>query len=439
MTHRQQLERVTPMQVKRREDTDIVVAGGGAAGVIAAVAAARNGAKVMLVESQNCLGGSRTATGVDTFYGFFMPGDNPRKIVGGIADEVIERLGIEKAVFARPNTYGAGNGLTYDVETLKVIFEDLVLKAGVKLLLHSFVCAVESDKGTVQSILIANKFGLSRIKAKMFIDTTGDADIIAQTGADFHPLEEGEQLQSLTTIFFMGNVDIERASQIKHDQLVELMEEANKSGEFILPRIDGSFHRTPHPGVIQANMVRVGNIDATDPYQLTAAEVEGRKQVQQYVNFLKAKVAGFEKAFLINTGQHIGVRETRRIVGHYVLTEEDVVEGRKFSDAIACCGAPVEEHHGGKGTRWAYVKGDGVYHIPYRSLVPRALDNVIVAGRCLSATHGAQASARNSAQVMAMGQAAGTAAALCLKEERNFKDVDIMALQTELVAQGAIL
>ncbi|GIQ64741.1 hypothetical protein PACILC2_33090 [Paenibacillus cisolokensis] len=237
----------------------------------------------------------------------------------------------------------------------------------------------------------------------------------------------------------MGNVDLEKAKKVSHREMTERMKEANKSGRFRLPREDGSYHRTPNPGMIQANMVRVSRIDATDPYSLTKAEIEGRKQVQEYAAFLKACIDGFENAFLIGTSQYIGVRETRKIDGHYKLTEEDVIAGRKFPDSIACCGAPVEDHHPGEGTRWVYVENGGYYHIPYRCLVPRSLQNVIVAGRCLSATHGAQASARNSAQAMAMGQAAGTAAALAAAAKQDFIDLDIGRLRRTLVEQHAII
>ncbi|UVI33201.1 FAD-dependent oxidoreductase [Paenibacillus spongiae] len=421
------------------EITDVVVLGGGAAGVMAAAAAARNGAKVLLVEGQNCLGGSRTATGVDTFYGFFTPGKSPKKIVGGIPDEIVNRLKEENKLFERQNTYGAGTGLTYDVEALKIAYEDLVQSSGCQLLFHTTACHVEAEDGRVSSVWLANKAGITEVKAKYFVDTTGDADIVARAGGRFDAGSESEPNQSLSTIFFMGNVDLEKAKTVSHEQMVNLMKEANESKEFQLPRIDGSYHRTPNPGVIQANMVRVKNIDATDPYSLTKAEIEGRKQVQQYANFLKAKVAGFENAFLMSTSQYIGVRETRKIEGHYVLTEDDVVSGRKFKDSIACCGAPVEDHNPGEGTRWVYVADEGHYHIPYRSLVPQKLKNVIVAGRCLSATHGAQASARNSAQAMAMGQAAGTAAAIAFATNRDFADVDIDKLRQTLAQQHAII
>ncbi|CAM3981478.1 FAD-dependent oxidoreductase [Paenibacillus alkaliterrae] len=426
--------------IKRNtEVADIVVLGGGAAGVMAAAAAARNGANVLLVESQNCLGGSRTATGVDTFYGFYTPGEHPRKVVGGIPDEIVERLRRENKLFERQNTYGAGTGLTYDVEALKIAYEDLVMQAGCRLLFHTTACHVEAADGRVNSVWLANKAGLTEVKAAVFVDTTGDADIVARAGGGFNAGSEAEPNQSLSTIFFMGNVDLERAAAVSHREMAERMKEANRRGKFTLPREDGSYHRTPNPGVIQANMVRVKNIDATDPFALTKAELEGRKQVQQYAAFLKSHIPGFESAFLIGTSQYIGVRESRKIEGHYTLTEDDVISGRKFSDSIACCGAPVEDHHPGEGTRWAYVSDGGHYHIPFRCLIPVALHNVVVAGRCLSATHGAQASARNSAQSMAMGQAAGTAAALAAKDKTDFADLDIDAVRRMLTEQYAII
>ncbi|MDN4076018.1 FAD-dependent oxidoreductase [Fictibacillus terranigra] len=421
-----------------KRNTDVLVLGGGAAGVNASIAAARHGLEVVLIESQGCLGGSRTAAGVDTFYGFYTPGENQKRIVGGIPWEIAQKLSIEHSSFERPNTYGAGTGITYDVEKLKITYENMVLEAGVKLLFHTYACQVNVEDHHIMSVVIANKSGLTEISAKFYIDTTGDGDIAARSGAPFDKADS-EDLQSLTTIFFMANVDVEKAKSIPHQKMADLMKEANRSGTYKLPREDGSWHRTPNKGVIQCNMVRVSGVDATDPFALTLAEVEGRKQAQEYARFLKEYISGFEQSFLIATSQHIGVRETRRILGEYILTEEDVVRGAKFEDAIACCSAPVEDHHSGSGTRWAYVKGDGIYHIPYKSLVPQNIENLIVAGRCLSATHGAQASARNSAQCMAMGQAAGVAASLCAEENSSFRTLNVKRLQRRLLEQQAII
>jgi hypothetical protein len=186
-------------------------------------------------------------------------------------------------------------------------------------------------------------------------------------------------------------------------------------------------------------LTRVPNVDATDPLALTRAEIEGRRQAHEYARFLINEHPGFEQAYLAMTASYTGVRETRRLIGEYVLTGNDVVAGRKFDDAIACCAAPIEDHHSGKDVHWRYVEGDGYYQIPYRSLLPREIDNLLVAGRCLSATHEAQASARNSAQCMAMGEAAGVSAAIALSQSIQPRDVDLRQLRDELLEEGVIL
>lgn len=417
---------------------EVLVLGGGAAGVTAAIAAAREGLQALLVESQGCLGGSRTATGVDTFYGFYTPGAEPRRIVGGIPWEVVQRLEAEGASFERPNTYGAGTGITYDVEKLKIIYESMVLESGAKLLYHTYASQVIRQGDSIAGVVVANKGGLTEIRARWVIDATGDGDIAARAGAPFEQ-SRPEELQSLSAIFFMGGVDIARAQRVTHRELAEKMWAGNASGRYRLPREDGSWHRTLNPGVIQANMVRIPGVDATDPFALTLAEVEGRRQAQEYARFLQRELPGFEQAFLISTSQYVGVRESRRLLGQYRLTEEDVLGAAKFADAIACCGAPIEDHQSGSGTRWAYVGGDGVYHIPYRSLLPEAVGNLIVAGRCLSATHGAHASARNSAQCMAMGQAAGVAAAICQESGLGYAQVPYPQLRRRLAEQHVLL
>ena len=418
---------------------DVVVVGGGSAGCAAAIAASRGGARVLLVEKSARLGGIGTAV-LDTFYGFYTPGEN-RKVVGGIADEVVEALTAEGAAFIRPNTYGAGGGVTYNPETLLGVWDSLVTGAGVSILFHSLVIDVlQGPAGDeVTGLLIANKNGLSRVSARYIIDASGDADVCALAGAGFDGAETGEQVQALTTTFRLANVDDERSRSFPKEQLFDRMAEAAASGRYDLPRQEGSIHRTPVAGVSLANMTRVENVDPTDVSALSLAEIEGRRQVGEYVRFLQNEVPGYESAELVGIGMHIGVRESRRIRGDYRLTEDDVLSARRFDDAIASCGAPIEDHTGGTDTVWKYIPDSGSYDIPYRVLLPVGLENVIVAGRCLSATHGAHASARSIAQCLAMGQAAGTAVALALPIDSSLRELSLPSLQDRLVRDGAVL
>jgi hypothetical protein len=206
-------------------------------------------------------------------------------------------------------------------------------------------------------------------------------------------------------------------------------------GRYALTRIEGSIHRTPHEGVMMALMTRVRKVDATDADQLSAAEREGRRQAHEYFRFLRERVPGYERAVLVSTSPAIGVRESRRIVGEHVLTGEEILTAAQFDDQIARCGAPIEEHHAGDDTRWVYLEEGATYGVPYRTLQPRDLDNVLVAGRCFSATHEAHASARSMATCMAMGQAAGTAAALADEPKR----LDVGVLRARLRKDGADL
>jgi hypothetical protein len=217
------------------------------------------------------------------------------------------------------------------------------------------------------------------------------------------------------------------------------MRDAVESGEYRLPRIEGSWHRTPYPGVALIHMTRIPNVDATDPAQLTRAEVEGRRQVQEYHRFLRGCVPGFEEAVIVATSPVIGVRESRRIHGDYRLTRDDVLGAVRFADEVALCGAPIEDHGPGGDTEWQYVAEAGVYGIPYRCLLPAGLEGLLVAGRCFSATHDAHASARSMATCMAMGQAAGTAAALAAAAGATPREVLASTVRDRLAAAGALL
>ncbi|HET7828814.1 MAG TPA: FAD-dependent oxidoreductase, partial [Candidatus Limnocylindrales bacterium] len=359
---------------------------------------------------------------------------------GGLGWEVVERLTADGVAFERPNTYGAGTGVTYDMEALKVLWERLAEEAGVELLLHTWATGVRLDEDRrLRGIRLWNKGGERWLEADVFVDASGDADLCAMAGVPHDAPSDGQTIQSLSTLFTVANVDIERAKAVPKQELWALMADAAASGEYRLPRVEGSWHRTPHEGVALIHMTRIPNVDATDPEQLTRAEVEGRLQVREYHRFLRDRVPGFERSAVVATSPAIGVRESRRVHGDYRLTRDDVLVGRRFDDEIALCGAPIEEHGGGADTRWQYVAEGGVYGIPYRSLLPSGVDGLLVAGRCFSATHDAHASARSMATCMAMGQAAGTAAALASVARSVPRAVDPALLRERLLAGGALL
>jgi FAD dependent oxidoreductase len=422
--------------VKDLWKTDILVVGSGSAGATAAITAARQGASVALVERYGFMGGISTQV-LDTFYGFYTPGSSPKKVVGGIPDLVVDELMKQKKALLRPNTYGAGQGITYDPEALKVIWETLALQAGVKLLYHTFVVDVVQEQEKVVGVIAVGKSGFVQLLADVIIDASGDADVAAKAGVPFESIEDGP-VQSLTTTFKLINVNVDTARKVKKDQLHALMAAAIEEG-YSLPRKEGSVHITPLHGVMVTNMTRVVDVNALEPEQLTAAEIEGRRQGMEYTRFLIDKVPGYEQAELGGFSHQIGVRETRRIFGEYRLNKEDVLSARKFEDAVAKCGAPIEDHYAGNDTVWEYLPDGETYDIPYRCLVPQKVDGLLVAGRCLSADHDAHASVRSMGQCMAMGQAVGVAAALAVKTKKAPREVSRESLQEQLRSIGAVI
>lgn len=427
---------------------DVVVVGSGAAGSAAAIASARSGASTMLVEKLPFLGGNSTAV-LDTFYGFFTPGSTPLKVVGGVGDDVIRGLEHLGSVIYRPNTYGAGTGVTYSAEYLKVVWEDLVSTSGCDVLLHAFVQDATVSNGRITGLVIATKAGLATLDARVVIDASGDADVCYHAGFGYELAGSISPAQTLTTTFRMLNVDNDRRGTITKDELHVLMAEASSSGGYNLPRKEGSDHPTPVPNTTATVMTRIDQIDlldgavvnATDPWLLTKAEIEGRRQALEYVRFLVDRVPGYEHASLAALSTQIGMRETRRVFGDYRVTRDDVLSAAQFDDQVALCGAPIEDHHGaeGTGTTWEYLPDGAAVGIPYRSLVVRDSVNTFVAGRCFSATHDAQASIRSMAQCMAMGQAVGSAAAMAARGNGESRSVDVTALRDHLRLTGAVL
>jgi glycine/D-amino acid oxidase-like deaminating enzyme len=427
-------------------ETDVLVVGSGSAGSTAAIAAARAGARTMLVERYGFLGGTSTLV-LDTFYGFYTPGSKSLKVVGGIPDDVVGELKKFSACFERPNTYGAGTGVTYHPDYLKVVWEKLARDAGVRILLHAWVQDVESSGDRVTGVVVATKIGLRRISARIVVDASGDADVCYHSGVPFELAGDREPAQTLTTTFRMCNVDVAKRKSVPKAKFHELMADAAGSGRYDLPRKEGSDHAMPVPGMTSTIMTRLQSyetrdgrvVNATDPELLSRAEMEGRRQALEYARFLHDRVPGYEEAHLAGFGVQIGIRETRRIHGELRLTKEDVLGARQFDDQIGLCGAPIEDHHGGADTTWQYLPDGRCVGIPYRTLLPRKMTNLLVAGRCFSATHDAHASVRSMAQCMAMGQAAGTAAAMANERSVSPKEVDAAALRDRLRKSGAVL
>lgn len=426
---------------------DVVVVGSGSAGSTAAVAASRQGASVLLIEKLPFLGGNSTAV-LDTFYGFYSPGSRPVRVVDSIPGEVVDALRALGPIIERPNTYGAGTGITYNADHLKVAWEKLVIESGARVLLHCFVQDVRVVDGRVTHLLLATKAGLRKVSASAFVDASGDGDLSHFAGFGYEVAGDLAPAQTLTTTFRMINVDHSARKSLTKDDMRSLMLAAADDG-YYLPRRDGSDHITPTAGMTATVMTRLDSAirdkagvlhTVLEPDSLTNAEIAGRKQAVEYARFLVDRVAGYAHSSLVGLSTQIGLRETRRIYGDYRVTRDDVLEARQFEDQIALCAAPIEDHHSGDGTAWAYLPDGSAAGIPLRSLIVRDAENVMVAGRCFSATHDAQASIRSMAQTMAMGQAAGTTAGLAARSAHGrVRDVSVGMVRDTLRAAGAIL
>lgn len=425
-------------------ETDVVVIGAGSAGCCAAMAARETGAgRVLLIERAGFLGGISTQA-LDTFYGFFTPGDNPRKVAGGMGNRVVDAMDAVGEIFLRPNTYGAGTGVNYNPERLKLVWDILLDESGVRTLLHTQLVDVETEADRICSVVLHGKQGFFRVKASLFIDASGDADLCHLAGIPYETAGDSEPAQTMTTTFRMANVDL-TAYQAAGGKtmLMQQMTVAVGSGSHLLPRKAGSIHQMNASGCISTVAVRVDGFSGLDSGQLSEAEKEGRRQSFIYERFLRDCVPGFAEASIIGLSSSIGVRESRRVYGRYRLTRDDCLGKATFEDKVLICGAPIEDHRssscGQEETHWAYVPDGGVYEVPYRTLVPESSEQVLVCGRCFSATHDAHASCRSMAQTMAMGHAAGSAAALALIDDSGVSQLSANLLQETLFRQGAVL
>ncbi|MFV0492740.1 MAG: FAD-dependent oxidoreductase [Pseudorhodobacter sp.] len=419
-----------------RREVDVVVAGGGSAGVAAAVAAARAGASVILLERHGFLGGTMTATTLGGICGLYSLVDGvPVQMVEGFAEEVRARL--ETSGGSRgPLPWLQTASLPYDLFILKTVLEDLAKDRRLELLYQTRLTDVIVSDGVVSHVVVRGRGEPFAIRARSFVDCTGDAELCALAGGDTD--YDPEHLQFPSAMFRMGGVDTTRAAEITRPEMHMLLERAVEDG-YDLPRTAGGIYSV-RDGIVHLNITKVkvdgAPPDPLDAGSLSAAEREGRRQVRTYLEVFRRYVPGYENAFVLDTGCELGLRETRRIRGDYVMTVEDVLEERRFDDAIGVNCWPVEDHGAGRRTKWIWLSPGGYCQIPFRALLPKGLRNVIVAGRNISATHDAQASLRVTANCFSMGQAAGIAAAYW---GGDMCATDIAVLQQRLCAEGATL
>lgn len=428
-------------------DYDVVVLGGGPAGMAAAVAAARSGRSTLLVERYGFLGGMGTAAGVTNFCGLHanVHGDI-RQVVHGVADDLLQRMDRLGGLNAPHSLFGHKIvAQAYDTAAYKMAADDLLLSAGVEILFHAVGAGVVMDGARrVQALLLETKSGRRAVTGRAFIDASGDGDLAAWAGAPFSKGDgEGHMLYP-STMFRINGVDPQRAGKA-WEVIPKLMAEAEAAGRWKFPR-KGAIVRPQKSGIEwRANVTQLANregnaMDGTDARELSEAEVIGRQQIASVAGFLR-EVPGFENSYVSDIAPQVGIRETRRVHGLYELTESDVLDCASFDDTIGVNGWPLELHtKGDVEFRWPKIpESRGFNHLPYRMTVPQGLDNVWVAGRCASMSHEAQSAARVTGACFVMGQAAGLAADLALKDGVPAAAVDVPALQAALEHGGAWL
>lgn len=439
---------------------DIIVVGAGSSGINAAVCAARRGMSVLLIDKNGYPGGTNTSAMVAPLMTFHA-GD--KQVVKGIAQEIVDRLAARGGTLGHiPDPIGMVSTITpIDSELLKLVyFEMLSTEPNITVLLHTFLESVELEDGQIQAVRVLNKSGKATYKGKVFIDATGDADLAALCDVEFMLGRKHDGMaQPMSLMFSLNNVDLEKTTEYvleNPEQFIlnmdcdlrkylavsgffSLVAQAKENGDFPLPRDRVLFFQSVHAGEVLVNMTRVTRLSGVNAKDLTVAEFEAHKQVGIVTAFLKKYIPGFAAAQLRSIAAMTGVRESRRILGMETLTAEMVINSAECEDSVAVCAFPIDIHDPvGAELNWIRKERICCYDIPYGVMVPRKIPNLLVTGRCISATHEAIASARITATAMALGQAAGAAASMAVAEKKACGAISVPKLQKLLADEGAV-
>lgn len=418
-----------------RHEVDVLVVGGGPAGVAAAVSAARQGAKVFLAEATACLGGLGTSGMVPAFMQFT---DGVNFLAGGIGEEILNKMW----------EYGGkieGSEYSIKVEALKRVYDDIVTEAGVDFTLHTQMVAVDAEDGLVNYVVFAAKSGMFAVKAKIYIDGTGDGDLCAWAGAEYEKGDENGEMMAGTLCSLWANIDWDRVVRPDNRRL----EEAIKDKIFTYEdrHLSGIWRTGKTLG--GGNIGHTYDVDGTDERSLTKSLIWGRKSMTEFERYYREYLDGYEEMELAATGAILGIRESRRILGDYVMVLDDFINRASFDDEIGRYAYPIDIHpsdtsvEGFKKFEKEYYnlryKDGESYGIPYRALTPKGLQNVLVAGRCVSCDRYMQSSIRVMPGCYITGQAAGVAAAMAAEKNTDTRGIDIKELQSRLKAIGAYL
>ena len=448
--------------MERNRRWDVVVLGGGVSGCMAAFAAAKQGAATLLVEQYGFLGGSLTNAGVGPMMTFHA---GSRQVVTGLPQELVERMAAKQGCIGHiEDTTGYASSVTpFDAEIMKLTLDEMAQEFGVDVLFHATLIGARTENGALKSVVVQTKSGAMELQGCVFIDASGDGALSLAAGADIRQGRDADGLcQPMTTNMKVSGVDVEALKEeirknqsnfnVKDLTSMDRSPRLSMAGfykEFNRAKTEGLLHteredvllfETVNPGEVIVNTTRIVKLNPVDPWDLSRAEREGRKQAHELIRFFRASCAGFENAVLVSTGVQIGVRESRRVMGDYVLNQEDLLQSRYFEDTVALGGYPIDIHNPtGAKTETTHLKPGQYYYIPLQSLLVKEFENLLVCGRCMSATHEAGAAIRVTPIAMGVGQAAGTAAGLASTKCVPVRNLEIAQIRDALLKLRATI